>query len=131
MPPRSNTAKRPQDVTGRLAEKLQEEHKEELARRSEEIGLVNAVRVESLDDPIDIIPAHLAEARRQTADPASDLSEATEVVVEEPMVGMRVSVDLDDVTIGHGNTYSFKVGQKYRVPRYIYAYMDERGFVYH
>lgn len=119
MPPRST--KRPQDVTGRKAEQLQEEHAEELAERAKEIGLINAVKTDGLDEPIELKPNEKPEVQV-----AKEVRSA-----KEPYVNIRLNCDLDDVTIGYGNTYNFKAGQVYRVERHIADYLDERGFVWH
>jgi hypothetical protein len=44
---------------------------------------------------------------------------------------IRVNEDLDDVTIGVGNHYSFKMGQKYKVSKQIADHLEEKGYIWH
>lgn len=45
---------------------------------------------------------------------------------EEPTL-IRSIYTLDDVTIGYGNTFTFKENVKYRVPRWVAAHLEEKG----
>jgi len=40
---------------------------------------------------------------------------------------IKVLYDLEDVTIGYGNTYNFKAETRYRVPRWVAAHLEEKG----
>ncbi len=43
---------------------------------------------------------------------------------------IRVAEDLDFVTIGAGNNYSFKAGQKYKVAKHVAQHLQEKGYLY-
>lgn len=44
---------------------------------------------------------------------------------------MRVNTDLEDITIGKDNHYTFRQGQPYKVPAHVYEHLDEKGYVFH
>ena len=48
----------------------------------------------------------------------------------EEKVVVRVNCDLEDVTLGYGNTYTFLAGRRYRVPRWIADHLEERGLTW-
>lgn len=54
-----------------------------------------------------------------------------EIAAPEKMKKLRVNTDLENVTIGWGNNYSFFVGQKYKVPQHVYDHLEEKGYVWH
>lgn len=46
-------------------------------------------------------------------------------------VEIRVNTDLEEVTIGAGTNFSFKEGQRYKVPQHVYDHLEEKGYVWH
>ena len=61
---------------------------------------------------------------------AVQLLEDEEEIEQEFKIG-RVNTDLESVTFGHGNTFNFERGKKYRMPRDLYDHLDERGYIFH
>lgn len=49
----------------------------------------------------------------------------------EEKVVVRFNCDLEEVTIGHGNTFTFEQGKKYRLPRWVAEHFDEKGVLWH
>lgn len=43
---------------------------------------------------------------------------------------IKVLYDLEDVTIGYGNTYTFREGFRYRVPRWVAAHLEEKQLAF-
>lgn len=43
---------------------------------------------------------------------------------------VRVNADLEEVTLGYGNTYTFQEGRRYRVPRWVAEHLEERGLTW-
>jgi hypothetical protein len=43
---------------------------------------------------------------------------------------VRLAEDLEHVTIGVGKHYSFKAGQKYKVPKHVAQHLQEKGYLY-
>lgn len=40
---------------------------------------------------------------------------------------VRALYDLEDVTIGYGNTFTFREGYRYKVPRWVAGHLEEKG----
>jgi hypothetical protein len=40
---------------------------------------------------------------------------------------IRSLYDLEDVTIGYGNTFTFREGYRYKVPRWVAGHLEEKG----
>lgn len=40
---------------------------------------------------------------------------------------IRSLYDIEDVTIGYGNTFTFREGYRYRVPRWVAGHLEEKG----
>lgn len=117
MPPR--VTKRPGDVTGRKAQLLAEEYKEEQKAREGEIALMTAEAAEERRETVDITPR------------SNEVQVGNSVEVEVPMKTFRVNTTLDMMTFGHGNNYDFEEGRVYKAPKYIYDHLEEKGFVWH
>ena len=59
-----------------------------------------------------------------------DEVESVGVSLADDVQVIRLAEDLDFVTIGVGNHYSFKAGQKYKVPKHVAAHLQEKGYLY-
>lgn len=46
----------------------------------------------------------------------------------EPVI-IRAEYDLEDITIGYGNTHTFRAGMRYRVPRWVAAHLEEKNLI--
>jgi hypothetical protein len=46
------------------------------------------------------------------------------------MVVIRTITDIDDMSYGVGNTYTFKAGVKYRVPKSLADYLEQLGYIW-
>ena len=53
------------------------------------------------------------------------------ITVEDEWHVIRVNSDVDEMTYGAGNTYTFLRGRRYRVPRGLYEWLESRDLVYH
>ncbi len=60
-----------------------------------------------------------------------DSVEEVEINVSEAVVVIRVNEDIEDMTLGVGNNYTFKAGQKYKVPKHVADHLEEKGYVWH
>lgn len=60
------------------------------------------------------------------------LDEIEEVGVSlgNDMVVIRTIADIEDMTYGVGNNYTFKKGQKYSVPRHLAQYLEGLGYLW-
>src|SRR5664279_4704093 len=146
------------DFTGRKREALQREHSAELTAREGEISSAANERARSVaEDIVDYSPEGLAAAEEAVLDAAKVAEEAGELVgtpgsaaavyqlpedapsLKEAvpadrlnyLVVIRAASDIEDMTFGAGNHYSFTEGRRYRVPRYIAMHLEEKALVYH
>lgn len=132
------------DATGQQRAKLAAEQAEVAEKRQAELTMVNQQKAidvqEGVFDPA--TGAKIADSDDQVGDAEilhseEDQDPSIEVVdlgvetVEHDDVVIRVNETLDSVTIGAGNHYSFKEGQKYKVPRNVAFHLEEKGYVWH
>jgi hypothetical protein len=112
------------DVTGKAAEKAAKARQKELADRQDEISLVRQAEAISLENDV---------FDPKNPDQPLVLDEVEEVGVslkDDGMVIIRTTHDIEDMTFGVGNTYSFRQGVKYRVPRSLAAHLTRLGYTW-
>lgn len=112
------------DVTGRQREKLQKEHAEELARRADEISTAAAAQAEADANSV-------TDLTQGSAPVVVDSVEEVEASLTEESVIIRVNEDIEEMTLGVGNHYTFKMGQKYKVAKSVADHLEEKGLVWH
>jgi hypothetical protein len=112
------------DVTGRQREEQMKAHAEELAQRAGEMSMASAVAAAKLETEI----TDLTNPSNPTT--VIDEVESVGVSLADDVQVIRLAEDLDFVTIGVGNHYSFKAGQKYKVPKHVAAHLQEKGYLY-
>lgn len=117
---------KPTDMTGRMREKLAEDNAVEMAARAEEISMVTAAAAEKAASEIVDLTTPLAKTVEVT-----DTVEEVGPSIAENTVVIRVNADIEDMTFGAGNFYTFKTGQKYKVTKALADYLDELGYVWH
>lgn len=112
------------DFTGRQREDLLKANAEEVAKRAQEMSIASQVEAAKLETEVyDLtkvgeVPTVIDEVESLGVESADDSTV------------IRVAEDLDFVTIGVGNHYSFKAGQKYKVPKNVAAHLQEKGYLY-
>lgn len=115
-------SKKPADVTGRAHADLQRQQLEDQAQQAvdQALSLAEAqVRLET-----EVIDA------TKLAQPTVVVDEITTVAsAKQESVVIRVVDDIDAMTFGAGNTYSFKAGVKYEVPKYLADHLREKGYL--
>ena len=84
--------------------------------------MATAVASQMSDEVVDLTKA-----------PIEEPAEMEPMIVgeEDSTVVIRINADLEDVTVGAGNHYSFKEGQQYRVPVLVARHLEEKGYVWH
>lgn len=115
---------KPTDVTGRQREKLIKDNAAELARRAEEMSIATAVEHARIET--EVVDLSAAPERPTVIDEIEDLG----VGLADETVVVRVAEDLDMMTVGAGKHYSFKAGQKYKVPKNVARQLQEKGYLY-
>jgi hypothetical protein len=112
------------DVTGRQREAQIKANAEALAERAGQISMATAEAVAKLEtEVVDLTnPNAVATVIDEVETVGVSLADDTQVI--------RVAEDLDFVTIGVGNHYSFKAGQKYKVAKHVAQHLQEKGYLY-
>jgi hypothetical protein len=111
------------DVTGRQREKLIKENAEAIAARANEMSIATAVQA----------IAELTEVTDLTSTPEPTIIDEIEtvgVLLADDTTVIRVAEDLDMVTIGVGQHYSFQTGKKYKVSSQVANHLREKGYLY-
>lgn len=114
--------KNPADVTGRKRDELAAQHVEEVQKRAEEMSLATAEKAERLET--EVIDATTPGRPTVIVDKVTTVGKADDDNVE-----IRVISDIEHMTFGAGNTYSFKAGQKYLVTKNLAAHLREKGYL--
>lgn len=132
--PRARTShKRPADLTGMRKQELEKEHAAELEESSKRMALVNAQKVQLLDE----------------------VHSAGDIRVNEPTTTIRVNYPIEDMTFGREvfqagdednpmggldstepyvgalRQWTFEEGQKYTVPTELAEHLDAKGYLWH
>lgn len=113
-------ARNPNDVTGRKRDELVKENIEALNQRAGEMSMVNAQAKAELEEAIDATVPN-----RQTV----IVDSVVHTTEDADKVEIRVIADLDSMTLGAGNYYSFKAGQKYTVTKAVALHLKEKGYL--
>jgi exosome complex RNA-binding protein Csl4 len=114
-------AKNPTDVTGRKRDELAAANAEALQERANEMSLATAeAKVKLETEVLDATKPNRA---------AVVVDTVTKVGVQDDVVEIRVVADVENMTLGAGNNYSFKAGQKYSVTKAVAAHLKEKGYL--
>jgi hypothetical protein len=116
--------KRPGDLTGITTQQLQKENQEALKKRAEEISMMAEIEAEQNDIPVDY-------SNGPVVTPVKDEVEvAGEIELETPTRTIIPITDLDQVTYGAGQHYTFKEGTKYIVPLDLARHLSSKGLLW-
>ena len=110
------------DVTGRQREEQIKASAEALAARANEISMATATR--DYRDATEVVD--LTASVPTVIDEVEDLG----VSLADDSVVIRVAEDLEMMTIGAGNHYSFQAGKKYKVSQVVANHLREKGYLY-
>lgn len=113
----------PLDATGKAAEDAARRNAKELQARAEELSTIRQAEEELLKTAV-------FDPKNPDAPILLDEIEEVGVNVISDKVVIRTITDIDDMTYGVGNTYSFKSGQKYSVPRDLADYLESLGYIW-
>jgi len=112
------------DVTGRQREEQIKAHAEEIASRANEMSMATAAR--EYQDQTEVIDA----TTPTTAPTVIDEVESVGVSLAGDTTIIRVAEDIENMTVGAGNNWSFQAGKKYKVPLHIANHLKEKGYLY-
>lgn len=117
------TRPKPTDATGIARAKEIKKNSDEIKRRSDELTTLASVEAHRLETEV--------------FDPKKD--DETIVIDEVVTLGaeladdsiiVRLVADIDSMTWGYGNDFTFKAGVKYKVPRDLAQHLDSLGYLY-
>jgi len=113
----------PLDATGAAAEKAAKANAKALADRKDEITLMRQAEEVSLANDV-------FDPKKPDTPILIDEVESVGVSVKNDYVVIRTITDIEDMTYGVGNVYTFKQGVQYRVPRDLAGYLQSLGYIY-
>jgi hypothetical protein len=111
------------DVTGRKREEQIKANAEELAQRANEMSMATAVK--DYKDATEV--TDLTVPSKPTV---IDEIESVGVSLADETTVIRVAENIEMMTIGVGNHYSFEAGKKYKVAKHVAAHLQEKGYLY-
>ena len=121
MPPRTKTSN---DFTGRQAAQLAADVAEERKQTAENLAMVTAEKQQEFDNTVFDV------TERPEAPTIIDEVIEVGVGMVDGSVVVRVTEDVENMTYGYGNTYHFKAGGKYKVPRGVADRLGDLGLLY-
>lgn len=119
----AKTQTSPLDATGRAAEQAAKKNAEELKKRQDEISIATQIEAESLEKDV-------FDPKKPDTPLVLDDIENVGVSTTGDFVVIRTVTDIEDMTYGVGNTYTFKAGVKYRVPAGLANYLEQLGYIW-
>jgi hypothetical protein len=115
------TKKSPTDVTGRSRDELADQFSDETAKRAEEMSLATATAV--IQAETQVIDATKPDRQTVIVDTVNRVGKQDDTVI------IRVVENIENMTLGAGNNFSFKPGQKYEVTRSVAEHLKEKGYL--
>jgi hypothetical protein len=119
----ANTPTSPLDATGRAAEQAAKKNAKALQDRKDEISIAAQIEAESLEN-------NVFDPKQPDAPLVLDEIENVGVTTANDTVIIRTISDIDEMTYGVGNHYTFKAGVKYRVPAHLASYLEQLGYIW-
>jgi hypothetical protein len=113
----------PLDATGKAAEDAAKRNAKELKQRQDEISTTRQAEEELLETAV-------FDPKNPDQPMLIDEIEEIGVSLNNDKVIIRTITDIDDMTYGVGNTYNFKSGVKYSVPRGLADYLEGLGYIW-
>jgi len=119
----ANTPTSPLDATGRAAEAAAKKNAKALQDRKDEISIAAQIEAESLENDV-------FDPKKPDAPLVLDEIENVGVSTANQRVIIRTITDIEEMTFGVGNHYSFKAGVKYSVSPELADYLEQLGYIW-
>ena len=113
---------KPTDATGVMREKLVAQNLEAIEKRAEEMSMATAQAKVKLET--EVIDATVPSRPTVIVDESITVGKQDDTTVE-----IRVTENIESMTLGAGNHYSFKAGQKYKVTKQVAQHLKEKGYL--
>ena len=112
---------KPTDSTGVLREKLIADNAEAMQDRAAEMSMATAqAKIKLETEVIDATKPSVATVI---------VEDITKMSTQDDTVVIRVIEDIENMTLGAGNNFSFKAGQKYQVTKAVATHLQEKGYL--
>lgn len=117
--------KKQNDFTGRQAEAEAKKAAADKRAKAEELSQITAQEQREFDESVYDVT--------QSPSEPQVLEEVVEVGVQsaDDTVVVRVAEDIDNMTVGYRNNYTFKAGGKYKVPQAVADRLESLGLLWH
>ena len=115
------TKAKPADVTGRKREAMVAANLEEMQEKANSMSMATAEAKIKLET--EVIDATAPDRQTVIVDDPIKLGNQEDTVV------IRVIETIENMTLGVGNNYSFKAGQKYQVTKAVADHLKEKGYL--
>jgi len=119
----ANNPTSPLDATGRAAEQAAKKNAAEIRKRQDEMAISRAAEEELLETAV-------FDPKKPDTPIMIDEIEEVGVAVNNEKVVIRVLHDIEEMTYGVGNTYTFKANVKYSVPKDLADYLENLGYIW-
>lgn len=119
----ANKPTSPLDATGRAAEDAAKKNAAELQKRKDEISISRAEEEQLLETGV-------FDPKKPDEPIMIDEIEELGVNLQNEQVIIRTHQDIEDMTYGVGNNYTFKAGVKYKVSRDLADYLERLGYIW-
>ena len=119
----ANTPTSPLDATGRAAEAAAKKNAKILQDRKDEISIAAQIEAESLENDV-------FDPKKPDAPLVLDEIESVGVSTANERVIIRTIADIEEMTFGVGNHYTFKAGVKYSVSPELANDLEQLGYVW-
>lgn len=117
------TRPKPTDATGVARAKEIKKNSEELKRRSEELATIAAVEAKRNETEVfDPKEEDAVVVLDEVVEIGADLADDSTII--------RLIADIETMSWGYGNNYSFKAGVKYKVPKDLANHLESLGYLY-
>ena len=114
------TKSKPTDVTGRKREAMVEANIDAMQDAANTMSMATAEARVKLET--EVIDATKPDRQTVIVDEPTIISDDAEVVI-------RVVEDIENMTLGSGNNYNIKAGQKYKVTKHVAQHLQEKGYL--
>ena len=112
---------KPTDATGVIREQLLEQNAQAMEDRAAEMSMATAQAKVKLET--EVIDATVPDRQAIIVD------EVITVGSTDDSVETRVIENIENMTLGAGNNYNFRAGQKYRVTKAVAQHLKEKGYL--
>jgi hypothetical protein len=116
------STKKPTDVTGRAREEALATNAEAQAERANEMSMASVTAAAKLSE--EVIDARVPDRQTVIVDEVITVGNPDNEAVE-----IRVVETIENMTLGAGNNYNFKAGQRYTVTKQVAQHLKEKGYL--